>query len=368
MKAKKVLFILHRLYFDNKPKVGGVDRIIQYLSENNTIVTIEHPFEKINHPSTFSINKTLKKNHVAKTRPPLLWFEEVILNMKWIFFHKNSYDLAVASDPLNCFSCLLLKYIHKVHRVQFHSTDYSNPRFANPLLEAIYQWLYKTAIKKSDIVTVVSQRMYDSISKKLDTPSLNKLYLLPNSPVFNEIPKYSSHQKSRGNLVLLVGRWGEQINTLLLIHALNKLTAIMPSIKLHIIGEVSEQYKNSLGRNFVFHGNLPYKKALEMMAQNYIGITAYSHTNSYVYYGDSLKIREYAAAGLPTVCDTTYSTASEMVENNAGLTFTNDDEMVQNILRLIKDKKEYEKFSLNALMWAGKMDKKKLLDHIYNQI
>lgn len=369
MKDKKILFIIHRLYFNNVPKLGGIDRIIDFIKKENHITTIEHPFEKINHPSEYADNKNKYQYH-AKTRPPLIWIEELVINLFWILKSGLKYDLAIASDPLNFFSCYLLKIIGKVNKTQFHSTDYSNPRFSNLILEKIYQWLYSFSIKKADLVTVTSQRMMEVAKNKITDQFYSKIYVLPNSPVYNDIPKIPASKKDSNDLVILVGRWGNQINTDDIVTCLINLKKSIPDIKLNVIGNVDEKYQkvfyeNQLGNNVKFIGALSYAQAISQMANCYIGITAYKETDSYVYYADSLKIREYAAAGLPTVCDNIYSTAKEVMDYNAGDVYNTSLQMCKIIKSLISNAQLYKEKSENALRWAKKMDKKKILTNLY---
>ena len=84
-------------------------------------------------------------------------------------------------------------------------------------------------------------------------------------------------------------------------------------------------------------------------------------------YADSLKIREYAAAGLPTVCDNIYSTSDEIKQYNTGFVYNDYREMADVVLRLIKDESLYRRLSQNALAWAKKMDKINWLKKIYDK-
>ncbi len=371
MNGKRILFIIHRLYFDGKPKLGGIDRIVDYLKENNNVTLIEHPFEIINHPSLFT-STDKRYFHQARTPAPFLWIEELIVNVIWILQAGKSYDLAIASDPLNFFSCFLLQKLGKVRKTQFHSIDYSKPRFTNSVLEWFYQTLYRFAVKNATLTTVTSKRMLNVAEKIAGNDQENILFLLPNSPNYYDIPKISCNKKNKNDLVLLVGRWGDQINTPLLIASLTQLKEIFPHILLHVIGSTDETYQqnffsNNLKKNVIFHGSLSYEKAMQVMSSCSIGITAYSETNSYVHYADSLKMREYAAAGLPTVCDQIYATSEEVKTYDSGFVYSNGTEMSEIIKKLINEKRLYEQKSKNALTWAKKMDKRILLDNLYNR-
>src|SRR3989344_6699727 len=105
-----VLFIVHRLYFEGKPKLGGIDRVIDYLDKKHSLTLIEHPFELINHPSTLTA-EGIHLRHTAQLPIPFLWIEELIVNILWLHKLRRKYSLAVASDPLNFLSCYIAKKI-----------------------------------------------------------------------------------------------------------------------------------------------------------------------------------------------------------------------------------------------------------------
>ena len=370
MANKKVLFIIHRLYTGNLPKRGGIDHIVAFLSRNNKITLIEHPFDKINHLSTLTAC-SYSKTHKAVSRPPFLWFEEFLANIMWVRQTKEIFSLAVASDPLNFFSCFLLKKMKLVKATQFHSTDYSHPRFGNFLLEKIYQSLYRFALIHADKTTLVSPKMMRQAEQMVPDRFHRHFFLLPNSPEYNNIPKYPSTEKNCYSLVMTAGIFKDQVDVDTLIDSLTRLKTHCPKAVLHIIGTVEKSTvdlfsENNLENNLVFEGGLPYKQSIDEVAKSYIGITCYKKNSSYMSYADSLKIREYAAAGLPIVCDNVYATAEEVIKNDAGFIYNSPAEMAEAIGRLIENKKLYLAKSQNAIAWAKKMDKIKWLKKLYD--
>jgi glycosyltransferase involved in cell wall biosynthesis len=172
---------------------------------------------------------------------------------------------------------------------------------------------------------------------------------------------------------MLTGIFEQQVDMNNVISFLKEIRAILPKIRLNVIGHVEETTiklfsKNGVSKNIVFHGSLPYNEAMKKMATYYLGITSYEVLNSYTYYADSLKIREYAVAGLPIVCDTIYGTAEEVKRYGAGLVYSTTLEMVEAVETLCKDEELYRRKSLNALAWAKKMDKGRLLINFFKHI
>lgn len=372
MKDKQILFIIHRLYFNNLAKKGGVDRILEFLAQKNKVATIEHPFEKINHPSVFT-SKNIIYQHHSFFKIPFVWIEEFIVNIIWVLKNHVRYDLAIASDPLNFFSSYSLKKLGLTKKIQFHSTDYSFSRFNNSFLEAVYQFLYHFSLKQADYVTVTSQRMLKHAYEKTPLNLHRKIFLLPNSPYFNKIPKIQSEKKKTNQLVILSGIFENQVDINNLLFFLKLIKKQRPNITLNIIGHLENNsiqafIRHGLKQNVCFYGHLPYEQAIEKMAQCYMGITSYKKSHSYMYYADSLKIREYAAAGLPIVCDNMYGTAEEVQKYDAGVVYNTAQEMATAVDQLMSNKKLYQIKSENALSWAKKMDKGKLLTELYRKL
>jgi len=370
MKNRKILFIVHRVYFENVVKKGGVDRIIDFLKQDNETYLIEHPLDGTDYPSVFSLPR-FKKNYFFRFTPPLRWIEEVIVNFLWIKRAAAKFDLIVAIDPLCFLSAYLIKKSGSATKIQFHSTDYSLPRFGNFVLEFFYQRLYLLALKKADIVTVVSHKMAKK-ARQLMNGKADNLFILPNSPEFQTIPKTPIEKRKINHFAMSIGIFENQVDINNLIDGLKLLKNSSPDFVLEIIGHVDKKhidifYQNNLKKNVIFHGILPYAEAVEKMSRNYIGLTCYSSKYSYVHYADSLKIREYAAAGLPVVCDNIYDTAQEVKKNKAGLVYNNSREMANCLIKLISDKNLYGQMSANALDWAKTMDKTKLLTKLYQK-
>lgn len=371
MKNKKILFITHRLYFNNQVKKGGVDRIIDYLRPNNSIDIIAHTLKNTEESSSFSSGK-IEIKYANRFKQPFRWLEEIIINVIWVRKIRSQYDLIVTTDPLCFFSAYIMRFIKKTNKIQFHSTDYSLPRFKNIILEFFYQRFYLLALQKADLVTLVSHKMANRAHKLLGFKRKN-VYMLPNSPEFSKIPKISVDKRKLKHLVISVGIFEDQINFESLLISLKFLKQHINDFVLEIIGYVPKKYidrlnDNGLKKNIKYYGILPYEKAIKKISESYIGITCYSTINSYVYFADSLKIREYAAAGLPIVCDNIYATAKEVKKFGAGYVYDTPQGMVDYLLKLTNDKVLYSTLSNNALKWAKHMDKTKLLSNLYENL
>ncbi|OGY41176.1 MAG: hypothetical protein A2Y82_01880 [Candidatus Buchananbacteria bacterium RBG_13_36_9] len=366
----KTLFIIHRLWLEGKIKQGGIDFIVRYFEENHGLTyKIEHPFEDYNFPSNLKLAEQIISNHQSKLKPPFIWFFEVYINLSWTKKIKP-IDIVFASDPLNFFSCYLLKKLGWAKKIWFHSVDYSDHRFNNRILNRIYKTLYKLAVNQADLTTVVTQRM-ENLAKAL-THHQERIFFLPNSPLFNHVPKIDINDRKKFHLALSASKlsymqWDKILQVLI------KLQKDYPQTILEIVGFIDETSKSkitdlNLSANIICHGINPYNEALAIISRCQIGLSWYVTDISHIYWGDSLKIREYAAAGLPTVCDDITSTALEMAQWQAGFIANTVEEMAAKIAILFNDHQLYKKYSANALNWAASTDKAKLLANIISKL
>jgi len=411
------LFITHRTYDNGKIKFAGIDQIIDFLAnnKNNKIYLIEHPIES-DYP--FSLLKEVKKNKrnilkkhkIWPQKAPWRWLSEALLNIAWskqiirmgaFAFREprrnvgasERYLYAIfAADALNVLSVLPLKIFNKIRmgtfafreprrnvgaseryshalKIFFFSADFSEKRFNKILLDIPYRLLYKLSLKFADKTFVVSKRIYDYLAPKYP----KKIIYLPNSPYFAKIPKIDSDKKNKFDLVFCAGRLTERVNLKEMFEAIKKLKLCFPQIKLHLIGKDNPEVKKlikkyNIENNIKIYDFLTHPQTLKIISQSYIGISWYSPSVSHLKWGDSLKIREYAASGLPTVTDGITSTAQEMQEKEAGFIIKTAEEMADRIKKLIEDEKLYRKTRDNALEWAKEMDKGRMLEETFKKL
>ena len=346
-------------------KKGGADYIVNYLKSLGFVCySIEHPLEKAG--KTVSTNfDGVSQEHNINGIGIIRWLQEIFINYKLL--RKYRMSLIIAVDPLNFFSANMLK-IQTGAKVLYHSIDYSEKRFENIFLNNTYHFLYKFAVSNADIVTFVSCKMEEKIRKLREKKAAITAIYLPNSPEYEKIPKYEPSKKNKYNIVysksLIMD--SEIVLLKLLVKNLSEI-GITPT--LNIIGGMSDQAKSDLAKfehadRIVIHGLKKYQDSVEIMAKSYISFAWYEGIRSFEHYADSLKIREYAAAGLPCVCNKVVATSLEMEKQKAGILCDTAVEAANAIGLLINDEHVYLAMRKNALTWAEKMDKKAMLDNL----
>jgi glycosyltransferase involved in cell wall biosynthesis len=225
-------------------------------------------------------------------------------------------------------------------------------------------------MRSADLVGVVSKRILDR-AKEYNPKNIT---YIPNSPDFDSYAKYRVpvNQRNAKMLVLTCAGIIQRYSVLETVRILAEVLKVIPDVKLTIIGSteldkgyysklLSEIETLELQNSIVFTGYVSRDANCEIIAQSYIGIALYDPVDSYSKYADPLKIREYAALGIPCISDLVTSASEEMAENKAGYAVTDQKEAVTKIVTLLQDSETYIKFSENALKWAMTLDKQKIL-------
>ena len=366
------LVLIHRIYKNGILKRGGADYIIDYLSfKSHNYLSIEHPLNS-DDCSYIKKNGKLIKRFKLFGKSCAVWIQEFFYNFFYILISRRcNYDFILAVDPLNFLSAFAIKLFNggKIH---FHSVDYSENRFGNKTLDSIYNLIYKFTVKNADIVTYVSPIMGEKIKSLSPNFKQRVLFYLPNSPEFKKIPKVDPSKKNTSDLVFTKSFISDS-EVDLLINIVGRVSEVKNNIVLNLIGNLSDTAKKKIieskvSKNIKTYGLVPYKKNLRIISNSYIGIAWYENKISFEKYADSLKIREYAASGLPSICNNKISTAHEMEKVGAGIIANDAKEVAEGILLLMSDKHEYEQMRNSALKWAEEMDKVKIMDKLYKHI
>lgn len=376
------LVFIHRLFQkDGQVKLGGLDQILAWLRlQGKTILYLEHPLNYQEYPFSYiKLNdKVLAKKIVSPRQVPLRWLGEVLSDTIFIQKHLNKPLIALTGDPLGSLAALLLQKLGRVKHYYFHSIDYSENRFGQPILNRLYRSLYWKAAQGAAKVGVVSPRTQAKlISEGLPA---DKIYWLPNSPSVTTIAPYRMEVTKRNKYQLVVTCAGlePKFRLIEILEIFGQLKTLFPHARLVMIGSQTSDpayyqkltdtaKKNGWVETVEFTGFLTKEDNWRKVSQSGIGLALYDPQHSHVRYGDSLKIREYAALGLPTIADGNTSTAFEMDQAKAGKIVDSPQEAAD-VIRLWWQKPEvYQQVTAAALRWAQANDKELLLRKLYRE-
>jgi hypothetical protein len=374
------LIFLHRYRFENKIKKGGFDRVIEELVKNNkNIVSFENDLYTDNSYLTFLTRYIINDNNTEKIKKcyflkklpsTFVWMSEIFINVKKVYKNIKSAKIIIGVDPLSFISGFFVrKFFFKSASLYFHAIDFTEKRFSNRITNYFYGAIFKFALINADKVTVVSMKMikrFNQIHKS------NKYLFLPNSPSYESIP-VSQICKKQPRSIVFSGALYYGINYKLIVNALKIINKTFEKdFIFHVIGngdmfdEFNSLIKSAgLSKKTKFHGFCEHTSAIEIMKTCKIGITYYSGEANFNEYGDSIKLREYAACGLPSVSDSLTSTSLEGFNMGSCILVKSSVEMANAITKYFDDDLFYKKSYVSALKWAKICDKKPMVEKYF---
>jgi len=299
--------------------------------------------------------------------------QDQIINFYFFFKEKKRIKFFIGIDPLNAFSGILAKKMGRVEKVVFYTADYAHERFSNPFLNLIYHCLDRFSIKHADQVWNVSTRIVKQREKQGVRKEKN--FFVPNTPIFDKVKRVPTASVNQHDLVI-VSHLTKALNYPLIFQVIKKLSVKYRDIRLLVIGAgpCEDEFKKSvlqmgMGKKILFLGRKPHDEVLKILSRSGIGIALYTQTQSWTKFGDSAKIREYFACGLPVITTNVSSTADDVVRAQAGLVIKlNEKEFKKAVDKLFSDKKLYQKMRRNGIKLARKYDFFKVIDKILSQL
>ncbi len=330
---KNILIVSHVFIRDGIETHGPLHSIVDYLKK-----TKRH-YSVISYPL------------YSKVPLPIKSVIETINTIKVGF--KKKADVALAIDPLNALAGVILKWLGKCKTLVFYTVDYADKRFENGFLNSVYHLIDRLAINNADYVWNVSSRI---VQKRLKQGiKKEKVILLPNSPDVEQIKPASDKEVNR-NWILMISGVTHSPTFDATVNAFLKVVKRRKDAKLLIAGsgpyeaELKEIARSKgLENNIEFKGQMQHKDLVALMRKCGIGIALYTQDFSWTKYGDSMKAREYLAAGVPTIITGAVSTADDIKKAEAGVVVKLDEKEIASALeKILKNEKVYKKMRTNA--------------------
>jgi glycosyltransferase involved in cell wall biosynthesis len=368
MVKRKYLIALHASYNDiGDVTYGPPHHIYDFLKSKGTKVELVSHSLSGNHKTEITdfSGSTFEAGQKTKN-----YFLNLLLSIYLdVFYCWSGKDIYIGVNPINGFSGSLLKIFRRVETFIYFSADYADKRFSNPLANFIYHFLDRVSLKFADEIWGVSTRIQKK-RKEQGVPDYKNKFL-PNSPSIKDIP----HKAYNGNHdLVIVSHLSKSLHLKPVLLAVKRLSKDYPSIKLKIVGSGPEEARfkkdvedMGLSNKVIFLGQKDHKEVLGILSNSFIGFALYTLENSWNYYGDSMKAREYLACGLPVIINNVPSTADDVKKSEAGLVL--DSIQVNTIAsfidRCIKDSGYFLETRENSLKLAKDFDKDRLLGILF---
>lgn len=299
---------------------------------------------------------------------PLRILQEQLISFYFLFKDEPA-QIFIGIDPLNALTGIIARFLGKVKKVIFYTADYARQRYKNPLLNIAYHLVDNFSSQNSDQVWCVSTRIVKE-RKKQGLPDA-KVFFVPNSPEIRKIRKLPLAQKNKYDLVI-VSNITKSIDYPKIIQAVKELSKKYQDLRLLLVG--SGEYeaelrtmvkKQRLGGRILFVGRKPHQEVIEILSKSGVGIALYTKDFPWIEFGDSMKVREYLACGLPVIMNNVVSTADDVEKGSAGIVLKKKDgELYQAIERIFSTPKLYQKMHKNARKLAETFDFTKIVGNL----
>lgn len=285
--------------------------------------------------------------------------------------HEYRPTVYIGIDPLNGWAGRTLKRRGLVSRFVYHTPDYSPRRFGLAPLNALYHWIDRTVVESADDCWTVSSRITD-VRKHQGRADARTIF---NGIAFDakRIPPFDAKRRYR---LIMVGNLNQTMDLDMLLGVIAELKAEFPKIHLDIVGDGAgrEQLEHrsiqlTVDQNITFHGNQPLERVLELLANAGVGIALYSGAQGFNYYGDSKKIREYSALGLPVLTTPVVANAKEIRTFEAGIVVEPSGHNIKlGLEQLLRDPAHYQRLREGAIRLARDTDLEQVLDAAFRSI
>ncbi len=339
---------------------GVVQDLKQYLIQSySDVSTFEHPFSTI-----IELNKTTaslyekyiqgrlveRKNSFAPVGSELFfWLRDVLWTWWEVWRCGNSYDVGIGMDCLNASTVLVLKFLGKVNYVVYYTVDVTDKRFSNPILSWLYLQMDKRCCQFADEVWDISPAV-QPLREKYGYGSFPKITRIVPIGVYPEEYKRNSQRKFQDSTIVYLGSLFSIMGIQLAIRAMPLILRRIPKARLRIIGKGN--YEQSL-RELVGELNLQQvvsfeyyptrKENIRKLFSSTIGIAPYTYDQeSYKFYCDPTKVKEYFAAGLPVVITDVPDVSKVIATTPMGIRVRYDEhEFAEGVIALLRDKGFY---------------------------
>ncbi|MCD6399826.1 glycosyltransferase [candidate division WOR-3 bacterium] len=369
---KKVVIVTHYLVY------GAPQALREYLMAQKIkkLIFIAHPLQVDGTKSYREIVTEGKtKNRLeskVRTKIPILnYILETILSLFWTTKEKDRIDLWIGVDPLNASLGVVMKKFGRVRKVIYYTIDYVPGRFKNKFLNNIYHWLDKFCVKNADEVWNVSYRIAEGREKLRGLKrKFHKNQKVVPIGVWLDRIKRLPFDRIKKHQLLFIGHLIEKQGVQLVLEAVPEIINKIPDFHFLIVGGgeyqdilINKARSLKINKYVTFTGWIKDRKKLdEIMADSAVAIATYDKTkDTFTYYADPTKLKDYLSAGLPIILTDVPYNAKEIEENKCGIIVNYDKNQVASaIIELMEDENKLKEYRNNALNYAKQFDWNKI--------
>ncbi len=313
---------------------------------------------------------TLTKDFSLPNRqlPGLLqYLRDTILTIAWCVTARQRWDVIVACDNLNAFSALILKRLRVARHIVYYTIDFVPKRFDNHIVNEVYHWLDKLAVRHADLTWNVSDRIAEGREsvRGLQRSKYPRQVTVPIGGWFQRLPRRPFDEIEQHSIVYSGGLLPHQ-GVSLVIDSIPAILESLPDFRMYItgMGPLEEDLKartSELGIEECVHflGYLESHEELhELLCRCAAGVAMYSaDLDIWSKYAEPAKIKRYLSAGLPVFTTSVTYIAPQLAEREAGVVLPYDStRLAAAVVALLSDEPRLRRLRQNALAFGSEFD------------
>jgi glycosyltransferase involved in cell wall biosynthesis len=293
----------------------------------------------------------------------LIYFKEFLFTFLTIIKTNLIWDKYIGMDGLCVFFGIFLKKFNKVKDTIFWVIDFvPNNRFDSKIKNFVYSKINIFGYKNAEELWDLSPRMHEARNKflHLKLSDYKKHKIVPYGVWWEKIKRYS-YEECQKNTLVFMGHLLEKQGVQFIIKALPSLIKEIPNFKFKIIGtgnykENLEKLAREIGveKNCHFLGKIENHKELqEEIAKSTISIAPYSKKHdTWTYYADPGKVKEYLACGVPLLLTDIPWNAKEIDSNKCGFIISLEPTDIKNHIIKLLNPVINKKYRDNAVKYS----------------
>lgn len=353
---------------------GPALELEQFLAPYVTSLTfIGHPFAYKKGLTSFKRSykkgKLVSNVAIPKILLPgtLIYLKDALITFWWILLSDRKIDLYVGSDGFVSFLGLILKRLGKVKNVILYTIDFMPTRFNNSFLNWLYHYFDEQCLKHCKIIWNLSDKMaagreeYMSTKRQLLVPQIT----VPLGIWDKRIRKLKFKEKNRYQIVFM-GHLLKKQGLDIVLEAMPKILNKIPKANLLIIGTgdyeetlIRKAKKLKIESKINFAGFVEDHKSVEdMLSQSMVAVAPYKpDPESFTYFADPGKIKNYLSAGLPVILTNVPPIAKDIKEKKCAfiIDYTSES-LAEIIIKLLSSPTLINEYSNNAVKYAKNFD------------
>lgn len=369
LRGKKVILVFHEattgLAYDLRDYLLRVG-IKELFFISHPLLYLKENFKRSSRYEYYKNGKLAKKRSAFHWVLPeyVLYIKDVLYTFLWCFTIGKTFDIYIGIGNLNAFTGYILRLVRRVDQVVYYVIDYIPQRFQNKPLNGIYHWVEQFVAYHSDWTWNLSPRMIEGRQKRWGRKFPHQL-VVPHGVWVSRIKRVPFEAINRTE-ILFMGILLKKQGIQLIITALPLIRKEVPGIRLTIIGKgpYEEELKrlvakHKLSSHVEFLGYIKDHREVEnRIAKAAVAIALYDKKyDTFSYYADPGKIKNYLGAGVPIVMTDVPFVARQVVESKCGFIIRyNKEELAKTISGFLRNEEQIRSFRANALRFARRFD------------